>query len=640
MSLYKQITTLITVFLVFMIGIILWFILSYNKNLIENQMLSNAKNTATFLGLSISRDVDFEDTSTIEGMLSSIIDNGFYEYISIVDVNNNEVLKMNSPNEEKAIPSWFTSVISINAPVATANIISGWTNMGTLSVKIHQDYANNQMWDTFIAVLQIFTISTLLLLFLIYLFLNKLLKPLKKLNIQAKAIDNNEFIIEKELPNTIEFKNVVQAMNKTISKMETIFNKEVTTLKKYNELLYKDSDTGLGNKNFLILKLNTYLKNSQGLILFLELKDENSFKKIVGYKNFSAFENKIISEVNTNFSQNNGFVFSKLDDNVLAIILPNIYYEDIKDKILDIYTNIYKYVNNEKLDQLFDIRFGIGVSHYSQNSTLKDVLSTADQSLLKAMKSDTIKINYLQESVKFTKQEWIELLEWAFSNDGLQFVKQDIINIGNSSTLMQEYFVRLKDKDENIYYPADFLTIAFNMGWIIELEKHIIKKIFNTVLTTNVNFDSAINLSSEFIKSKDAVKWLISELDNEFFNKNIVFYFECINSDILKDLASYTYFAKQLAKTKHKFAIESFSFESNDLNYLKILKPTYLKISKSYLLGSENSLTDSVLFNITSTLGSYLIVKHIETQEEYLELEGLGIKYLQGRYLDGLIDAK
>ncbi|MDZ7818219.1 MAG: hypothetical protein U5K55_06220 [Aliarcobacter sp.] len=70
----------------------------------------------------------------------------------------------------------------------------------------------------------------------------------------------------------------------------------------------------------------------------------------------------------------------------------------------------------------------------------------------------------------------------------------------------------------------------------------------------------------------------------------------------------YEYFVRELAKTKHKFAIESFTFDSDNLDYLKVLKPTYLKISKSYLLGSQNSITDSVLSNITSTLGSYLIV--------------------------------
>lgn len=51
-------------------------------------------------------------------------------------------------------------------------------------------------------------------------------------------------------------------------------------------------------------------------------------------------------------------------------------------------------------------------------------------------------------------------------------------------------------------------------------------------------------------------------------------------------------------------------------------------------MGSQNSLTDSVLFNITSTLGAYLIVKHVETQEEYLELKNIGIQYLQGKLFE------
>lgn len=633
MSLYKQITSLITVFLILMTGVILWFILNYNKNLIENQMLSNAKNTASFLGLSISRDVDFNDLSTIEGMVNSIIDNGFYEYILINDIDNNEVLKVTTPSELGNVPTWFSNVFAINAPSSSANIMSGWTNKGTLEVRIHQDYANNQMWNTFVSISQIFIISTLLLLLLIYLFLNKLLKPLSNLNVQAKAIDNNEFIIEKNLPNTIEFRNVIQAMNKTISKMETIFNKEVDTLNKYNELLYKDSDTGLGNRNYFVLKLNNYLKNSQGLVIFLELKNEISFKKIVGFKKYNSFENKIISEININFSENKDFVFSKLDDDVLAVVLPNTYYEDISETISTIYKNIQEYIKTEKLDQLFNMDFAVGISHYSQNSLLKDVLSTADQSLLLAMKKDADKINYLQEGVRFTKQEWIELLEWAFKNDGLTFARQDIVNTNDDTVLMQEYFTRLNDKDGNIYYPGDFWSIVNSMGWMIELEKHIISKIFKTNMNSTNKISPAINLSAEFIKSKDAIHWLIREL-NKIPNTETKFHFECMNSDVLKDLEAYEYFVKELSKSKHNFAIESFTFDSDNLDYLKILKPKYLKISKSYLLGSQNSVTDSALFNITSTLGAFLIVKHIETNEEYLELKNIGIKYLQGRFFE------
>jgi|GEM_PF-2252703 len=636
MSLYKQLTILITIFLVFMSTVLLWFILSYNKDLIENQLSSNAKNSASFLGLSISKDVDFEDTSTMEGMISSIVDNGFYEYIAVYDTDENEVVKLSSPREIEVTPTWFTDLFAVNAPSSSANIMNGWLNAGVLEVKIHQDYANNQMWKTFKAIAQIFLVSTILLLVAFYFFIDKLLRPLKKLSIQAKAIDNNEFIIENELPNTVEFKNVAVAMNKTISKMETIFNKEVETLNKYNELLYKDKDTGLGNKNYLILKLNSYLKNSHGLLAFIDIKDEISFKKTVGFKSYFSFKQFIIEQVNKNFASNKGYVLCKLDDGVLAIVLQNIHYEDVNNNFSQLYKSIDDYIKAENLNDVFDLKVALGISNYVQNTSLKDILSKTDQSLSVAMQKDAFRMNYLEDDVKFTKQEWVELLEWAFDNDGLLFHAQDILDVENNSVYMQEYYTRLKDKEGIVYSPGDFWSVVSSMGWLGKLEKQTIQKIFETKKTSKTETKAVINLTSDFISNKRRVDWLILQLNKMFKNSNTTFYFECVNADILNNIASYEYFTKQIATTKHKFAIESFTFDSNNLDYLKVLKPEYIKISKSYLVGSESKITDSILLNITSTIGAYLIVKHVETQNEFDSLKEIGIKYLQGKYIDSI----
>ena len=636
MSLYKQLTILITIFLVLMSTVLLWFILSYNKNLLENQLSSNAKNSASFLGLSISKDVDFEDTSTMEGMISSIVDNGFYEYIAVYDTDEKEVIKLASPREVKEAPTWFSNMFAVNAPVSTANIMKGWINTGSLEVKIHQDYANNQMWDTFKAIAQIFLISTILLLVAFYFFINKLLQPLQKLSLQAKAIDNNEFIIENELPNTVEFKNVAIAMNKTISKMETIFNKEVETLNKYNDLLYKDNDTALGNKNYLVLKLNSYLKNSHGLLGFIDIKDEISFKKTVGFKNYFAFKTFIIEQVNKNFESNKDFILCKLDDGVLAILLPNTHYEDVNEKFDDIYKSIQDYIKTNRLDDVFDLKVATGISNYVQNTSLKDIMSKADQSLSIAMQKDVFRLNYLEDDVKFTKQEWIELLQWAFDNDGLLFHAQNVLDAQESKVHMKEYYTRLKDKDGNIYSPGDFWSIVSSMGWLGKLEKQTIKKIFETKVGSNLKDNAVINLTSDFISNKSSVDWLINELKQNFSSSSTTFYFECVNADILNNITDYEYFTKQIATTNHKFAIESFTFDSENLDYLKVLKPEYIKISKSYLVGNESKITDSILLNITSTIGAYLIVKHVETENEFRSLKDTGIKYLQGKYIDSI----
>mgnify|MGYP000261655064 CR=1 FL=1 len=451
MTLYKQIVGVITLFLLLMSGFILWFVLNYNKTLIEEQMASNAKNSAAFLGLSISKNLDIEDTASIEGMLSSILDNGFYEYIAVYDVDDKEVVKISSPREVHNLPVWFTNVFSIDAPSSISNVMKGWSNKGTIEVKIHQDFANNQMWETFVSVSQIFLLGIAGLLVLIYFVLNKLLEPLKKLSIQAKAIDNNEFIIENDLPQTVEFKNVVHAMNKTIGKMEAIFNKEVETLNKYNELLYKDRDTGLGNRKYLLLKLDTYLKNSHGLLMFFELKDEVSFKKAIGYQRYSAFKQMTIGLIRESFKENKDLVLSKLDDGTIAVLHPNKYYDDIEKMLVQIDGNIKKYIQNEALNKVFELQYGIGVTNYTQNESIRDIMSRTDKSFLNAMQKENCHVNYLEGYVEFTKQEWIERLEWAFNNDGIKFISQSILNAKVSTVHMKEYFFRLEDKNNKVY---------------------------------------------------------------------------------------------------------------------------------------------------------------------------------------------
>lgn len=633
MSLYRQLSILITTFLVVMITILLWFVLNYNKNLIENQLASNAKNSSSFLALSISKNVDLEDKETMKGMINSIVDNGFYEYVSIFDADNQEIVSVSMPKELNQTPLWFSNIFSIDAPSSTANIMKGWTNSGFLEVKIHQDYANNQIWITFKRISQIFVILTIIILVIFYFFLNRLLKPLKKLSIQAKAIDNNEFIIEQDLPNTIEFKNVTNAMNTTIKKMETIFNKEVETLGKYNELLYKDEDTGLGNKNYLILKLNSYLKNSYGVLIFFDMQDEISLKKKIGFKNYITLKKYLISKIEESFSNEDEKVLVKLNDGVVALLLPNVFYDDIYVNVHNVYNSLYEYLENNPLTELFDLKFSIGASNYVQNTQLSNLLSKTDKSLLIATQKEEYRVNYEEDNVRFSKQEWIELLQWSIKNKALNYEVQNILDVSNNTSYMKEYYIRLIDEDNNLYLPGDFLSIAKAIGCLDSLEKLIIEKIIKDKVNDTSKENIVINLSSTFISNKNNITWLTQNINKYLKNSNKTIHFECINAEVINNLIDFKYFVDEINKIGHKFAIESFTFDNKNLDYLKILRPEYLKISKFYLLSNEGK-TDNLLMNITSAIGAYLVVKHVETKDEYEKLKDMEINYLQGKYID------
>lgn len=635
MSLYKQLISVLSLFLIIMMSSILWFILDHNKTLIENQLSTNAKNSASFLGLSISKNDTFFDTVQMEGMISAVIDNGYYEYISVIDSSEREIVKESSTIENSTVPSWFSSFYKIDTDFQEATIMQGWLNVGVIRVKVDQAYANEKMWATFLSLSKIFAISTLVLLFLIYFTLEKLLQPLEKLKIQAKAIDNNEFIIEQNLPKTNEFKDVVMAMNKTISKMEYIFNKEAETLKKYNELYYKDEDTGFGNRNYLLLKLNTYLKNSQGILFFLAVKNDNSFKKKIGFTQYNKFRKFLISNLTDRFSYNHDLVLSKLEDGTFCGLLPNESYLDIKTLIDEMYVQIEDYVKKEELDKVFDTKISIGIANYTQNNTVRDIMSKTDQALTLAEEKDK-RIYYLEEDVAFTKDEWIEKLQWALKNDALSFNVQDVMNLDENKIYMREYFTKLVNKDNTTYSSGYFISLITAMGWMHDFDKHMISKIFKENSQAQEENNVVINLSIDFVRDEDSVDWLMEKLITNFKSSNTKFYFECINADVQRNLKYMEKFVNKLSLTEHKFAIESFTYDNDNLDYLKDLKPAYIKISKSYLLGDTNSIGESSLMNIVSTIGAELMVKHVETKAEVDALKEKGIKFIQGRYFDEL----
>lgn len=639
MTLYKQIVTLITVFLVLISTITLFAVLNYNKELLEQQLSSNAKNSSSFLGLTISKNADFDAIATIEGMVSSVLDNGYYESIIIKDLDEKTLLQLEAEKIQLDAPVWFKSFFEVDAPSSSANLMNGWSQFGTIDVVVHKEFANNQLWKIFKTISFIFISSIFGILVLIYFFLNRLLQPLKKLRNQAEAIDNNEFIIEKDMPYTIEFRKVVQAMNKTISKMENIFNNEVQTLKKYNDILYKDKDTGLGNKNYLLLKLDTYLKNSHGLLVFMEIKNIIAFKKSVGFKKYSEFIDFIIDKINNSFLDNKDIVLSKFEDGTIAILLPNRYFEDVHTKFDKIEENINSYLEKE-INTIYNVDYGFGIANYSQNIAISQILSKSDQALLLAMDDQKCNHYYLKEETRFTKQEWIEVLEWAFDNDGIKFDIQDIINLNNNESYMREFYIRLFDKSNEEHLPGEFLSIVSAMGWMPKLEKQMLLKVFDST-TIHHNKYSVLNLSEDFVRDKNNVDWLIQTLETNF-NKDddTIFCFECLNADILSFYDEYKYLSKKLANTKHKIAIESFTFDSNELDYLKSLKPFYLKISKSYLVENDMNVTSNALKNITSTIGAFIIVKHVETQKEFDTLKESGFNFLQGKYIDSLKDEK
>ena len=112
---------------------------------------------------------------------------------------------------------------------------------------------------------------------------------------------------------------------------------------------------------------------------------------------------------------------------------------------------------------------------------------------------------------------------------------------------------------------------------------------------------------------------IIFEIEEEAFNKNF-------NSTLM-----YISLFKEFG---FNFAIFNFIANSDDYNYLKELRPLYIKASKFFLLESRQSL--NMLKILTQSLDIKLVATSVDEIEEIKTLEEIGINAISGSVMSKL----
>lgn len=93
---------------------------------------------------------------------------------------------------------------------------------------------------------------------------------------QSHAIARREFLSLPELPRTPELRRVVQAMNQMVEKLKALFTEQAERSERLRAESYQDSLTGLSNRRYFEMQLNTRVSNLEdaraGYLLLLRVQ--------------------------------------------------------------------------------------------------------------------------------------------------------------------------------------------------------------------------------------------------------------------------------------------------------------------------------------------------------------------------------
>ncbi|WP_373020029.1 EAL domain-containing protein [Thiomicrorhabdus sp.] len=638
MSLNKQMMIFIaSMLLILLIGTFA-LNLSNTKNFLQDQLSSHAQDTATSLGLSLSSNADPDDLSTMETMINAVFDRGYYSNITLTDMDGNLLYERINPKEMEAVPAWFIHTIDLNAPPAEAVVQSGWIPTGTLTVTSHAGYAYIELWKAFINLSTWFALAALIAILIIVTALKLMLKPLKQMEKQAEAIVKKEYLVQEHLPNTIEFRQVVVAMNAMVQKMKEVFERDAKTAEKLQKMAYQDNVTGLSNRRHFEMIVDSLLDPKEdatpGFISLIRIQGLKELNDQFGYLIGDQLVKNIADSLQSKLSSPEA-LFARLNGTELVVINPSDTQEKIRLGLEAIPQNVSDCLSKLNADKTL-VTVSMAFMDYHPGDSRGKLLSSLDYAVVQASEQQQNTPFYYSDQAQEGKQNsiWNDLIDKAIQEERFLLYQQNTYSLAQKIN-DKEILVRLRDIDGSIHSAGYFMPAIEQLGKMAELDKLVVKLVFKHLKQGRVNHRLSVNLTRSIIQNQELQNWLLDTLKaSSEYCGNLSF--ELTERLISESPETTLAFMKKLKEFGIAIGIDNFGSRFANFRLLQELQPDFVKLDSAFSKAIENDEQTrsyvSSLCEMANSLDIKVIAMAIENQTQLESFTELGVPLFQGYF--------
>ena len=637
MTLFKQMALAVSFIIVMMLGGVM--VINYNsakKDMIQSLYESTVNNISS---LTSKLSEAGEESALIESTIDSEFDSGYYKMIEFKSNEGDFDYKQvdNSPIED--VPLWFINFTNIKIQSVSADVSSGWSMIGIVSVQGDNRIVYKSLYKMFINLLYMFGVFVIITLIILGVMLHFILKPLYEVQHQAESILNNEFIIQEKIPYTTEFKDVVHGMNAMVSKVEEIFKKGNEAVKRNRELLYNDPTTKLFNRRYLMLKLPDLIKAENkvngGAIMFIALSGAEILNQTLGRQKADSLFLKLANIFNDVSDKYEDKVIARVNGTEFTLMLPNCDADTAREIAMKINREFTLLLTENKLNHL-EVFINMGIYKYTTTVSIGELLTRADNAL-SAAKVKTDENIHLYESKDeenaLGKEQWRAIIEDSIDNNYFSLKFWQTLNIENKSVNHKVMTFTIDGGKDKKYFYGDFIAPAINLGLVSDMYLVTLKKLITTKHDELDGTICSIRLSNEFIKDSKAFNELSSLFKKYAKTLKFKLSFEVTDSFAIHNTVAIKQFVDLFASYGYSFGINSFTGESKDFSYLKELHPKFLKADCAFLLDQSHD-SMSAIQVITDSLGIEIMATFVKTKEELEQLQAMHIYSVQGPVTD------
>ena len=634
MTLFKQIALLVSTMFLVLLLIIVLNDLTRTGNLQQGQLKTMAQDMATTLGIAISNLPEGNDPATLEVLFNAVFDSGYYTRIELVGVDGQVIHRKAQPLDIDGVPPWFIDLVPLAPARGSTQVMKGWIQLGQLNLEIHPGFAYSGLYQALMSTLRWFGLLFVVSLAILWLVLRYLLEPLQKVRQQADAIHSNRFVQQEKIPATVELKRVVEAMNLMVSKGKSIFDEQEKTLERYQQLLYRDKLTKLGNRRYLLEQLQQATSEDSGLhgcMAIIKIADFEPLREQRGYEvsdNLLRILADLLRQTHAGLEAERIARFNE-DEFAFLSTADAAAVQDFTHALFDAFRGLV-----EKETELAGVRLLAGISDLEAGGDIGKILSGIDYCLSQAGNRGPFSIErQLSSNLELPqgKMQWRTWLEAAIESRRLFLVGQQVLDRAQTP-VQRELFIRARDAKGNVIPASAFMPMAASLGMALDIDREVFRMLMqNRALERDVPL--ALNLSAALFERAEALEdfeHLLADCDESGTRLCIEASHHVLNQHPLMCGK----LSERARRHRHQFGIDNLDLglplqllQSGQFDYVKINAGTLHGMGGDDLAGGYRALR-----TITDTLDIRIIAVAVDSQELSDELHSLGIDTMQGNF--------
>lgn len=621
---------------------------------LSQQLSSHAQDTANSLGLSLSTVVSSRDEVAAGRMIDALFDSGEYQQIVLFSVDGSPIVLRKRTSLPVDVPQWFSRLMSLPSPKKTSDVMSGWTQQGTLVVESYSGFAETELWQMLRAQLVWFVVIAILGLFGVHLLLDRLLVPLKLIETQARAMSEKKFSERAPLPKTRELAGVAQAMNDMADQLGLVFNEQLSLIESLRAKSFVDELTGLGNREGFDARLKTELDTlkhtAQGSLILVQVNHLALINDSKGRAEGDRFLVTISELISKLLEANPGAFAARRNAADFSVFLPLIMSAEI-DVIVEGLANQLSSLTEIK-QLLRDDCFHLGVACVQSGDTASILLSKVDMALRQAQGKKMAgwqRYAYI-ESIDVNDEvrqanEWRSILQNVLANRSLKLHTQKVFDRANKL-----YYYQVLSRiqvDDALIVASLFLPMAERFQLMVPIDQLVMEKVFAAFAngTLNIVDDKVavepvfycVTLSESALQDARFMSWLDEQM-HEYPHVTTNLMIE-VSEHVVNHNEPALQGLSHLAK-KHgfKISIERFGVSTASFAYLQRIPINVIKVDHSFIRSIHNNQVNQFFLRSAIQLAHGQSIKMIavgvEAVEEWDTLMSIGLDGAMGYYLE------